>query len=187
MERTVLQLNKNATKISTVESSVSFKIFIEFLKNRVTSEQGPRVEFYKSVLKRFEAATIQHDNITAEETEKYTDLFDTVLSVVLPFLEDKDEALIGFGNGLSTDVFYCTNAFYQFLAPYCTMGNKSTFGSKEISMLVHKELQYNFILQRLYGVASIEQKEWVHRIVNPNDGLYKYYRLNIDTRFVDVQ
>jgi hypothetical protein len=183
----MLQLNKFATKRSTVESYISFAKFIEFLESRLAAERGARAEFYKQVLARFESCPELKANITLEQSTKYSELFETVLSVVLPFTESKEEALVGFGNALSTDVFYSTTAFHKSLDPYCNCENEHCLGGKELALQVHEELQYNFILKELYGVEAAQQKEWIHSFVDPQTGLYKYYRLNIDTRFVEIQ
>src|SRR5215203_3663099 len=117
MKEGILQLNRYATEETTVESYVSFRKFVEFLKERVAKEKGTRVRFYQYVLKEFEACPVLQEDISIDEAIKYKSLLEMALSVVLPFIEDENKALAGFGNALSTDVFFSTDGFYKFLAP----------------------------------------------------------------------
>src|ERR1700729_3665252 len=79
--------------------------------------------------------------------------------------------------------FYGSDAFYKLLNQINKSSTDEVFVDKEEAMRIHKELQYSFIFEKLYNIKALINKEWIHSMINPDTGLYSYYRLTIDRRF----
>ena len=46
---------------------------------------------------------------------------------------------------------------------------------------------YNIIMERFYNFSLAGSQLIIHSIIDPDTHLLKYYRLNVDTRFLDIK
>lgn len=187
MWKGILQLNHFATKENTIESFVCFKTFIEFLDARVQKESGSRSHFYRFVLEKIRQMPQLALQVDINEMHQYEDILELVASIVFPLAADDEEVLIGLTNASSPEAFYATNAFCNLFQSASETGVSQSWTDEQALKELHKEFQYSLVLQHIYGYALPERKEMVYGYFDTTTGLYKYYRLNFDTRFVEVK
>jgi hypothetical protein len=184
MKKSITRLNQYAKNSNSMESYLCFKKFIEFLEAKVNDENQSRRQFYQIVLDRLHSFPELMEDMSLEESKQYDEILQLVAAIVLPLMDDDNEAMLGLSIGISSDVFYATNAFYRLDD---SMAKHKTAEEVQAKAAMHKQLQYNLVLQKVYGYDLPNKKELVHGVTDPVTGLNKYYRVNIDTRFVDVR
>jgi hypothetical protein len=163
--------------------AVSLKLFVDFIKARIDTEKENRKHFCKYILDRFQQYPELYNEISIDKVGNYEDVLQLIAYSVVPMLEDENEVLWGLGKTFSPHFFYVSDAFYKLFNHIKEISINDIDLNKEESMHMHKEIQYSFILEKIYGIKIFSNKEWIHRVVNPKTGLYKYYRLTIDRRF----
>lgn len=188
MNKDVMLVNPFATKENSVESIVCFRKFIEFLEEKVRTDTSVRSHFFRFVLDKIRTYPELIKGVPVTEISKYEEVLELVASAVFPLIEDENEMLFGLTSGISPQVFYASNAFHRLfqLKPDIDKGNLMWNG-KEDPREMHKQVQYDLILQKVYGFELPQKKEMIRSFLNPVTGLYQYFRINIDTRFVEVK
>jgi len=189
MQNTLLDIDKKLSHHVLVNSSLSFKKFIEHIKCKAEAEQTVRTKFYRYVLKKFKLHQELGATISLKEIEKYTELFELIYSCLLPFTSDENNSLWGLSVPIVPKIFYGTNALYKVLRDQGT-------GKAKLSAISDLELEeagkhkiewiYSLLLERLYNIQPVFPYEMVHSLVDEKTNLRKYYRVNIDTRFIDI-
>ena len=188
MNKSVLQINPFATKENSVESFVCFKKFIDFLEERIQTESSVRVHFFRFVLDKIRSYPELIKGIPVSEAAGYDEVLELVASVVFPLIEDENEVMFGLTSGISPEVFYASNAFHRMFETRSRAEGNENFGiANENALQSHQQLQYDFVLQKVYGLELPQKKEILRSFFNPDTGFYQSYRVNIDTRFVDVK
>lgn len=187
MKKGLIRVNKTATKENTVESYVCFKKFVDFLEKKVQQDKSIRVHFYRFVLDKLKQATALIQGVSIEESQQYDEMLQLVSSIVLPLMDDENETLVALTAGLSPVAFYSTEAFAKLFDP--TQNTHPPYSSIEqaSSEALHKQVQYDLLLQKIYRRHLPDRTEMVRSFFDEDTGLYKYYRLHIDSRFLDVQ
>lgn len=185
MKKSIISLNTIATKENTVASYVCFKQFIDFLEEKVRSDKSIRVHFYKFILDKIKQVPQLVGGITAEQVQEYDEILELVSSIVLPLVENENETLVALTNGMSPEAFYATDAF---AALFNTAGKyiQQGYADDAAALKAHREMQYDFILQKLYRRHLPDKREMIKSFFDEQTGLYKYYRVNIDARFLQV-
>jgi len=185
MRKGSILLNQIATKENTVTSYVCFKKFIEFLEDKVQNDRSIRVFFYQFVLDKIKQVPQLVGGITSEQAQEYGEILELVSCIVLPLLENENETMVALTNGMSPEAFYSTEAFAKLFdasGKYIQQG----WPDDEAARKAHQQMQYDFILQKLYRRHLPDKKEVIKSFFDEHTGLYKYYRVNIDARFLQV-
>ncbi|MEO5591842.1 MAG: hypothetical protein ABIR15_18440, partial [Chitinophagaceae bacterium] len=188
MKKDLLLIHQFATKENSVESFICFKKFIDFLEEKVNTDTSVRSYFFRFVLDKIRSYPELIAGIPVTEAARYDEVLELVASIVFPLIEDENEILFGLTSGISPQVFYASNAFHRLFAS-SPNGNDSmaSWMVKENAQELHQQIQYDLILQKVYGFELPQKKEMVRSFFNSITGLYQYYRVNIDTRFVEVK
>ena len=185
MKKGIISLNTIATKENTVASYVCFKQFIDFLEGKVRSDKSIRVHFYQFILDKIKQVPQLVGGITAEQVQDYDEILELVSSIVLPLVENENETLVALTNGMSPEAFYATDAFaalFDASGKYIQQG----YTDDAAALKAHQQMQYDFILQKLYRRHLPDKREMIKSFFDEQTGLYKYYRVNIDARFLQV-
>ena len=190
MQNTFLDIEEELSQHFISGTKLSFKKFIEHVKCRLKTEQSIRTKFYRYVLKKFELHPELSGTISFEETKKYNELLELIYSSLLPFISDENKSLWGLCMPLLPRIFYGTNSLYELLIDKRTGKLRSDAISPMNNETMYKqriEMVYSFMLERLYNIPSILKYELIHCFIDDETHLQKYYRLNIDPRFIDVK
>ncbi|MES2850164.1 MAG: GAF domain-containing protein [Bacteroidota bacterium] len=186
MRKGLIPLNKFATKENTVESYVCFQKFIEFLEEKISTDKSIRIHFYQFALDKIKQVPRLTGGIPIAEAQQYDEILELVSCIVFPLIESEETALVGLLNGISPEAFYFTEAFSDLFKSSDIYIKKSELDD-DTAKKIHKQIQYDFILQKLYRRHLPDRMEMIRSFFNEETGLYKYYRINIDTRFLDIK
>lgn len=168
---------------------LSLKPFIDYIKKRAELERTSKSNFYKYIIQQFNQYPELQFPIAVEDAEKYTELYELIYTALSPIINDENQQFWALGTPLSGCFHYGTDAFYNVL-----MDQSSCSIRKDLDLPSRREMEknmlssfYNIILDRFYNISMSGNQVIVNSIVDKDTHLLKYYRLNVDTRFLDVK
>jgi hypothetical protein len=168
---------------------LSLKPFIQFITQRADKEKSTKSNFYKYIIEQFNQFPELQYPIAIEDAGKYTALYELIYTALSPIINDEKQQFWALGTPLSGCFHYGTDAFYNVLMDQssCSIRNDLNLPSKreiERNMLT---AFYNIILDRFYNISMNGNQVVVNSIVDKHTHLLKYYRLNVDTRFLEIK
>src|SRR5258708_4293957 len=188
MQHSILNIAKEMEGGELVDSHLSFKGFIDFLKNRKLNEKTMKVKYLDFLINHFEHRLRGNYRIEVEQAAQYQDLLELMYSTIFPAIEDESLNLWSLSVPLQPIIFYGTDPFYDLLRDQdsghlrvCMIDEKSRVRKK-----MNLDLVYSLVLKKLYNYNLFHSSSLISSLKNENSGILNYYRLNIDTRFVEV-
>lgn len=185
MNTNIIQLDTNATCLGkNAHFTLSLRPLIAYLQKRLASEKSLKVEFYRFLLEKIEREPALQMPIRAEELVKYKDTLELIFTILTPLMENEKELLWGMGTPLPHQIFFSTQAFYKFMGRIKEQKND---GEPELTH-EHKLLRYIYrmVLQRFYGYMPLSADDIIYSYTNPDTNLTKFYKINADSRFIDI-
>lgn len=183
VDEVVIEQNK------TIKTAVSFKKYIEFLKRKIAEEHNVKATLYRFILRRFERhPELMQDEVDVASLGKYGDLLELIQDTVTPLVKDDNEVMFALSVPVSPQFFYCSDALYNiaFDENHCFKQSVDRM-SPEARGTRRIEYIYRFILERLYKYHLVTEHDLVYSLCDDDTGLMRYYKLDLDTQFVDVQ
>lgn len=170
------------------EIQLSLKPFISFLKERISREKTAKIHFYNYLLDQFEVFPELMFPIGPEDTGRYNHLFELIYTALSPVLNDENEQLWAISKPVSPCFYYGTNAFYNILLDDNTKELKADLKLPSEEEMEKKMLTnfYSLILKQFYGFTLGGQEVTIKSFVDHDTHLLKYYRLNVDSRFLEI-
>ena len=185
MQQARIQLNQYATKENTIESFVCFRRFMHFLEEKIITGEGLPAVFYSTVLGKMKLIPELADDRPFDAIENKEEVFGLAAAIIFPLADD--EAVVGITGASAPDIYIGTPALYRLFEP-AEGGHAPQSWLDETSLKeVHRQFQYQLALQKIYGYELPGRKEMLHSLFNGDTGLYQYYRINMDTRFVEIK
>ncbi|MBB5622011.1 hypothetical protein HDE69_003076 [Pedobacter cryoconitis] len=167
---------------------LSLKPFINFLTEKIKVEKTAKINFYHYLLEQFSAFPELMDPIPAANVAKYNHLYELIYTALSPIINDEKEQLWALSKPVCPCFHYGTNAFYKVL-----LDDKKEGLNTDLALPSQQEMQktmlttlYNLVLQKFYNFSLGTDQHVIKSIVDHDTQLLKYYKLNIDTRFVEV-
>jgi len=188
MQKTVVHIIKEMEGGEQVESCLSFRGFINFLKERRKEEKTMRVKYLDFVIHHFEQRLQGKDLIEIEEMDQYGDLLELVYSSIFPAVADERDSMWALSVPVKPTFFYGTDPFYNLLRDPASKEVKACMMEKmnKVRTKLNLELVYSNVLRKLYNIELPAKSSVIRSWVNEETGLSSFYQLNIDTRFTEV-
>jgi hypothetical protein len=171
-----------------VDIQFSFRPFIDYVIRKVETEKSEKIVFYKYILKKFKACPELWQPIATDQLKNYVPIFDLIYSALTPLLINESNQLWAIGKPVCP-CFYCgTTAFYQELMDSHTKQLKSDLRLPTVNQMKRSMLTtfYNLVLERFYNFNFTVADFTVRSIMEAETKLLKYYRLNVDSRFLNI-
>lgn len=170
-----------------VETELSFKPFLDYVRMRLKDRDAIKKEIYQLILDKFAAYPELEESVPVEKVLNYPDLLNLLYIVLSTVVEDEREVLWGLSVPVTPQIFYGSNALYEMLMNSQTGEIKAEILDDPKEMDDQKcEILYAFLLEKFYQFNFYKKQEMIRAVLIPETGLHKYYRINIDTRFVEV-
>lgn len=189
MQNALLNIAERLEGAELVDSGLSFGPFLAFLKERKKQEKTMKAKFLEFVIGHFESRLSAKTPVTIEETGEYEDLLQLIYSTIFPVIADERENLWALSIPLKPYIFYGTELFYELMQDKKTgvlkdpLIDTKTHQRKKINL----EFIYSLVLKKFYNhTYSPASNTFIHSLEDSDSGLSKYFRLNVDTRFVEV-
>jgi len=167
---------------------VSFKKFAEFLQEKLKEDDSLQSKFYRFVLKHFKRYPELLKPVSIYRLKYFEHLFTLIEGVILPNLVSEKEYALALGVPLYPVFFLETEAFnYLVQNKPSDINLADTTQHKKMEEYSRKKTAYELILERFYHYYPLVKEEIVHTQTDPSTNLTRYFNLNIDNRFVDVE
>lgn len=170
------------------ETVLTFRPFIDFLKKRREESNCHKSRFFSFVIEQFEKNPELLQPIDVNEVSKYADHLQLIYSMVSPVIEDEDKHPWALCLPLKPVIFYSTNAYSKIVTDITTGALRKSIVSKTPAEIKRNQLEFTFslVLEKLYNLPSFFSRDIVHSLEDEKTGLTKFYRLSLDTRFIEI-
>ncbi|MCJ8208520.1 GAF domain-containing protein [Mucilaginibacter sp. RS28] len=187
MEVDVFQISKSLTLEGELDTAFSFRPFIRDMHHRIETEHTIRAQFYRFVLQNFNNYPQLDAPITAVEALKYPDILELIYAVLSPSVTDEHNFHWAIGTPLPGNILYSTPAFKDFVELYHQDQSATINQGQEAFKNRQKDFVYRLILKKLYKISSDIDNDTIYtKLDETNCLLEKYYKIHIDTAYVDV-
>lgn len=193
MQAITLDLNNSITGLKDrsplgAEIKLSLQPFITYVEEKANTEKTAKINFYRYILEQFKQYPELKDPIPMENVRKYNTLFELIYTALSPIINDEKEHFWALSTPMMPCFHYGTNAFYNVLLEpsTCTLKADLTLPSNSEMRKNLLSAFYNMVLHRFYNFSLTASEFTVNSIVDPETKLLKYYRLNVDTRFLTI-
>ncbi|MFD2286804.1 GAF domain-containing protein [Pedobacter petrophilus] len=185
MNTNVIQIHKNECVNAQVESYLSFRPLVEYLKQRLKTEKSVKSEFYRFLLEKIQKDEVLLSSISAKELVKYKDTLELIFTILTPLMDNEDDFFWALSTPVPNEIFFSTNAFYKFFKDH----DPKNKVSKDTDPVEKKQLKfvYNIILDRFYNFTSVLKNEIIYGHINEETKLTQYYNIQTNTKFVDIK
>ncbi|RZK43263.1 MAG: GAF domain-containing protein [Pedobacter sp.] len=186
MNASVIQINKSECAGCQVESTLSFRPLIAYLKGRLVTEQTLKAEFYRFLLEKIEREETLKNDIEADELIKHKDTLELIYTILTPLMANEKELLWALSTPVPDKIFFSTDAFFDIISLHAKQTGEAEIDSAYSKE--HKEMQfiYRMILSRFYNYTSILKSDIYYAYTDPDSHLTRHYNINTDTQFVDI-
>ena len=189
MHTAVLNMSQQTVLDRVPQTVLSFRPFIEYLKKRKEEQECHKSRYFSYVVEQFEKAPELLDSIDVENVKNYTDQLQLVYGTVSPIIENEETHRWALCLPLRPVIFYSTNAYFNLVTNLATGNIRKSITSKSPQeMKRHQlELTYSLVLEKLYNFGSVYKHDIIHSLEDEQTGLTTYFRLSLDTRFIEIQ
>ncbi|GLU51175.1 GAF domain-containing protein [Dyadobacter frigoris] len=190
MKAIVLDLTRaSGPQTDLLSTSVSFKRFIDYVKETARMETSLRRTYLESALALLTAQPGFAEIKTIEHSTEFVELLNIVYQLLTPSLQQQEDIVWAIGMPLSPVMFYGTDSFYEMVMNTQTGELRSEVITDESVTISEQDKvlpMYSLVLRRLYGITAPDFKPMVISIKDQKTGMPQYFRINIDHRFTEV-
>lgn len=175
--------------LPAVESSISFRPFVNFLKEKLSATSGTRADFYRYLIRKFEEVPGLLDGLSdIRQLDEHEDLLEFLSTAIFPIVSEESESNFTFSAPYQ---FYIFNYSDPFRKLFIDQQEEYFHLPEEISVdhlrKVHCSMIYDHVLEKYYGIKLNESPELVIPVPDSGTGLKRYFRMRYDRRFIDIR
>lgn len=185
MNTSVIQINKSECISCQVESTLSFRPLITYLKTRLKTEQTLKAEFYRFLLEKIEREENLKNEIDVDDLVKHKDTLELIYTILTPLMANEKDLMWALSTPVPDKIFFSTDAFFEILSLH-TEQKELNSGKEESKEKQQLQFIYRMILNRFYNYTSIQKNDILYAYTNPDTQLTQYYNINADTQFIDI-
>jgi hypothetical protein len=188
MKSFIIDVTKDSPlEMMQIDTAISFKKYIEHLKERIGAETTVRKKFFEMVLDSLLADPAFLNPITTHDVERFKAQLDLVYGMLIPAIADEKNVLWALSAPINPIIFYGTDAFYNLLTDSATGNIRCDLESVNQGSVRQKVMMiYGMIFEKFYDFPVAHYGDMLVSLREGTSRLQKYYRINIDTRFIDV-
>ncbi|GAB2686045.1 hypothetical protein GCM10027037_04680 [Mucilaginibacter koreensis] len=191
MQSSSFYLNKHVVETRLIESELSFEPFIRYLQNRIKTEKTIRAKLYEYILNEFESNAACLGNcfsIDDLQDDRHKQLLELMYAALTPALANEKDYMWALSTPVPNKVFYSTEAFYDFTMSEQSAEVKSPLiANRDLLQKQYLDYVYRLILKRLYHFTSALSNEIYYSHLNAETKLCRYYKIHVDTNFIDIE
>lgn len=171
-----------------IETALSFGPLIQYLKERIGRETTIKKHFFEFVLEKLQANPHIKEELTPEEMVHFKDELELIYCLVEPALAEEQKSIWAISMPLDPLVVCGTDAFYEMMQGNSDLLHRSMIQSVQDKSMAQKRMEfvYSVIFEKLYGQQIPIGNEVSYALSSMEKGLPRYFKINIDTRFIDV-
>jgi hypothetical protein len=188
MQSKSFYINKHLSSQEQVETALSFKPFTTQLEKRLQEEDTIKSKFYSFVLDHFNIDRKLNDALAqteAGDNDEYA--LELIYSTLSPVLQSETECYWALSTPVPNQILYSTDAFFSLITSKDISEASSALKDDETFLKQQKEYIYRLILKRLYHFTSVLSNNAYYSYENAKTGLTRYYHININTDFINIE
>lgn len=187
MEKSILDIPGDKSFLSDIDVAISFKSFINHLRKRVEEEDTGRAFIYRNALALFDKYKVYDQDIPLEKIPEYGELLEQCFVCLAPPMVPEKDLAWGVGFPMRSVVLYGTKMLYELLEN--KKGDKEIFTDSKKEEEYFKErfrFMYSFVLKKLYKfrIPAVAEQEYAG--INTETGLLQYFKVHVNTDFIEV-
>lgn len=188
MQTQLIDISAHKPIKSNPEIELSFVPFLNYLRERSSSADCHKGHFFNYVIQQFELHPELLQPINVHEVYKYTTQLQLIYSTLSPIVDDESMHHWALCLPLKPIFFYSTDTFFNTLADVETGKVREAVLLKKDGEKLRKRMlfTYSFILEKCYNITSFVDNEMVEALLDEETGLTKFYKMQMDTRFINV-
>ena len=188
MQTKIFNLNNSSHAPDLIDTELSFEPFFRLIKEKQTTQVAVKAKFYRYILDTFALDANFTNNIRAEELKNHEELLELIFATLSPVILDDKPYLWALSSPVPHQVIYSTNAFYKLSEDRLPEIVKTpTKEEQKATEQKYYNYVYRLILKKLYNLPAAFDGDIFHSYRDPETDLCKYYQINIDTSFIDVE
>lgn len=185
MKTEILDLGLIDKKLIPAKSELSFQPFIAYLQDLI-KYQPLKEALFENFIVKFETALTGREYIRIEEAAEFKELLELIYMFVTPLVSNETKHVWALSTPVPGDVFYSTDAFYNFHTGDNFSVLAGDFETKNILSGKEKGFIYQLILRRFYNIDSSVYSDSHIQGLDPKTRNPVFYKIHIDTRFLDI-
>lgn len=180
---------KSGKKIEELDVRLSFDRFLNYLEQRIATTGTVKKGFFEYVLNKFRSNKYLKTEIPLEEIKYFGEELELLYNLLQPPLDDEQINLWGLCIPINPVIFFGTQAFYNLIKKSAGSMEYCEDNAPPTDEMIQQRLRfiYTIIFSRVYDRPFSANLELTHSVNFQEAGLTRYFRINIDTRFVDVE
>lgn len=188
MNSQLFHIQDNLNVNDRIESVLSFRPFIESLKERLAGEKTIKKKFYDFALKKFEEDIGFLAMTDPKEAARYNEQLEIIYSLLAPVIVNEKEHLWALSTPLPQEIFYSTEAFATFFnSEYSGRLNKKFIQDYDSFRKSRLEYIYSLVLKKYYNINRFLKNEIIYSYTDADTQLSRYYQVRADTSYIDIQ
>lgn len=167
---------------------LSLKPFIDFLRERAGQEKTGKKNVFNYVLQELAAFPELQQPVAEEKIGSYAHIFELIHHLVSPLLHKEENQLWAISKPVSPCFYFGSDSFYAVM-----MDEKKEHLNEMMTLPSSAEMErkilgnfYNLVLQEFYQFSLNSQPHLVQSIMDRETKLIRYYRLDVDSRFISI-
>jgi hypothetical protein len=184
----ILAANRNVLPDKTIDTRISFRPFVNYLKDKLQTSSESKARIYHYLIDRFEETpALLEPVIDPHLLEENHDLLELLGTTLFPAVSEEQKNIFSMGVPYEFSIFNYSPPFKKlfvdetgehFLLPDNT--------SNEFLQQAQYALIYEHVLAKFYNIKLNEDPHLVYTVADKSTGMKRYYRLRYDRRFIDV-
>lgn len=172
-----------------INSRLSLRPLVATLKKMIEGKQPGTEKLYASLVSEVEMQPELLQPLNEVQLKQHNTLVDALLASIFPpsVSHSGTPALYAVSAPFRLQTVYASDEFQTI---FIEKGDSIRVADRKTTVDISKAstaLAYNVILNRLFGFSVPDTGTSVHAFTHAEIGLKKYYELNLNARFVDVQ
>ena len=187
MQTMTININEKFV-LDKLDTGLSFKPFIDFLRKRVKNDLSLKDKLTGFLLEKLAQYPELEGDVPVEDIEKYKDVLELIFVSMSNVTEDETKLPWALGLPMRPLFVYGTSAFYDIMidAKNQKLNKAAVQHDPEVMRQRNLRITYPFIMERIYNFKPLHKNEIIHTFVDEETNLLRHFKINIDTRFIDV-
>ncbi|TNE58898.1 MAG: GAF domain-containing protein [Bacteroidetes bacterium] len=172
--------------VPPVGSVISLRPFFLYLKEKAGSDKTAKAQLYQNLIDKIEATPALLKPLKPEKLSRYAAVFELMYAYLTGITTEETELMWGLAPPRPGPFFYGTDQLYGLFFEEMQQIGKTR--EEVIRERANRQLTfvYAFILERCYDFNPLLENGMFHSIIDRESMLSRYYRIHVDTRFVEI-
>ena len=169
-------------------SSLSFKPFLNFLRNRRQNENPIKERLFSYIIDKFESFDKDGETISLDKLPDYNELLDLLFAALTDVTQDEQKLYWGLCIPMTSTMFYGTEVFYSILENANSYDKECSLCDADYLRFISTEMEhyYGFILKTFYDFDLQKKRPLVRTIKEFESKLTRHFSLTLNASFVEV-